>query len=280
MAPDLWDPERYERFKQQRALPAIELTGLLQATPGGSAADLGCGTGEPTERLHRHLGAAATVGVDSSPNMLERARTLEGGGLRFVEDDLTRWEPEEPLDVLFSNAALQWVGDHEGLFRRFHRWLKPGGQLAVQVPAGDNHPSHTVAARLGERHGTGPLYPGGRNVLPPEGYAALLFRLGFREQRVALRIYDHVLPGLDAMVDFFRSTLLTPWQAALPGEAYERFLVAYREGLREELGDPSPLFFPMPRILIWARRLPPGKFSTLQVSSSVTSSTLPSLSRR
>jgi trans-aconitate 2-methyltransferase len=251
---DLWDPERYERFKQQRALPAVELTGLLTPTPGGSAVDLGCGTGEPTARLHRHLGAAATVGVDSSPNMLERARSFAGGGLSFVEGDLTRWGPEGPLDVVFSNAALHWVGDHEGLFERFHGWLKPGGQLAVQVPAGDEHPSHTVAARLGERHGTGALYPGKRNVLSPERYAALLFRLGFTEQRVALRIFDHVLPGLDAMVDFFRSTLLTPWQAALSPEDYEGFVAEYREGLRQELGEPAPLFFPMPRLLIWARR--------------------------
>lgn len=254
MASDLWDPERYERFKQQRALPAVELIGLLTKTPGGRAVDLGCGTGELTARLHRHLEAAETTGVDTSANMLERAQASAGGGVSFRQEDLTRWSPEGALDVVFSNAALQWVGDHEGLFERFASWLKPGGQLAIQVPAGDEHPSHTVAARLGEQYGTGPLYPGKRNVRSPLGYAELLFRLGFREQRITLRIYDHVLPGLDAMVDFFRSTLLTPWQAALSAEQHVSFLADYRAGLKEALGEPEPLFFPMPRILIWARR--------------------------
>ncbi|MCA8911121.1 MAG: methyltransferase domain-containing protein [Planctomycetes bacterium] len=254
MADDVWDPDLYQRFLAERTKPGLDLIALVLPAESMRIADLGCGTGKLTAELHGKLTAASTLGVDSSPAMLEQANVLAQPGLHFEQADILTWSPAVKLDLVFSNAALQWLGDHPGLLRKLSGWLAEKGQLAIQVPQADDHPSHTVATRLGEKYGTGPLYPGRHNVLSPEGYSELLFHMGFEQQQVFSRIYGHLLPSLDAMVQFFRSTLLNPWRKALGEDGFKAFLQEYREALKAELGEPEPLFFPMKRTLIWARR--------------------------
>ncbi len=250
---DAWNPELNERFKQERAQPAQDLIALVQARPGMRVVDLGCGTGEVTAELHAHLHAASTVGIDWSRAMLEQAKPRAAKGLRFADDDIASFAPDEPLDLVYSNAALQWVENHPALLARIHGWLAEGGQIAIQVPCADRHPTHTVAGELGEKYGTGSLYHGGRRVLSAEAYAEQLFKLGLREQRVFTRIYGHLLPDIDALVTFFSSTLLNPYKAALGDERFEAFLHDYRAGLVRHMGESKPLFFPMARTLMWAR---------------------------
>lgn len=251
--PDAWDPQLYERFKQERAQPARDLMAMIQPRPGMRVLDLGCGTGEITAALHHTLSAASTLGIDRSTAMLAQATPRQAKGLAFADADIAAFTPDGPLDVVYSNAALQWVDDHSGLLARFKGWLVPGGQIAIQVPCADQHPTHTVALELGERYGTGSLYHGASRVLSAEGYAELLFRLGFAQQQVFTRVYGHVLPNLDALVTFFSSTLLNPYKAALGEHRFAEFLRDYRAGLASQLGEPEPLFFPMARTLIWAR---------------------------
>ncbi|HYZ98247.1 MAG TPA: methyltransferase domain-containing protein, partial [Acidimicrobiales bacterium] len=145
---DAWDPEQYDRFAAERRQPFDDLLSLLARTPGGRALDLGCGTGELTVELHRHLRAATTVGIDSSPAMLDRAAALAADGVRFELADLTTVAAPAPLDVIAANAALQWIPDHEGALVRLGSMLAPRGQLAVQVPANSDHPSYVVAAAV------------------------------------------------------------------------------------------------------------------------------------
>src|SRR4029453_4051776 len=115
--------------------------------PGGRVVDLGCGAGELTAQLHRRLGAAETLGSASSPAMLEGAPSLAGDGLRFEQGDIADFA-EGGWDVIFSNAALHWLPHQEGLLRGPVAGLNEGGQLAVQVPASHDHPSHVVAAEV------------------------------------------------------------------------------------------------------------------------------------
>ncbi|MBK8208455.1 MAG: methyltransferase domain-containing protein [Planctomycetes bacterium] len=250
---DAWNPALYERFKHERAQPARDLIALVQPRPGMHVVDLGCGTGEITAELHAHLGAASTVGIDRSTAMLAQARPREAPGLTFAETDIAGFAPEAGIDLVYSNAALQWVEDHPAQLARVRRWLSPGGQVAIQVPCADDHPTHTVVFELAERYGTGSLYHGARRVLTPAAYAALLFKLGFKEQQVFTRVYGHVLPDLDALVTFFSSTLLNPYKAALGDERFGEFLQDYRDELAKHLGEPKPLFFPMARTLMWGR---------------------------
>jgi trans-aconitate 2-methyltransferase len=109
---DPWSPGQYERFKAERERPFLDLLALVPRRPGMRAVDLGCGTGEPTRRLHETLGCRETVGVDASPAMLARAAGVAGGvaGLRFTQGAIESFD-EPGWDLLLSNAAIHWV-DH------------------------------------------------------------------------------------------------------------------------------------------------------------------------
>src|SRR5688572_14747768 len=144
MSSDTWDPQQYERFARERSQPFYDLLGLVQPVPGGSVVDLGCGTGALTADLHRRTGAATTVGIDNSPAMLADAAAHEGDGLRFELADIGSLSGG-PYDVVFANASLQWLPDHPALLAKVTDAVNAGGQLAVQVPANRDHPSHVAA---------------------------------------------------------------------------------------------------------------------------------------
>lgn len=253
---DPWNPDQYGRFAEERRRPFFDLAALVQQRPHMRVVDLGCGTGELTVRLHRDLQAQETVGIDRSPAMLAEAAHQMEAGLRFALADIAAYEPSAPVDLVFSNAALQWLPDHEALFARLARFLRPGGQLAVQLPAMDDHPSHRVARDLAAQppyaealgHGW-PLY-----TLAPEQYAVLLDRLSFIDQSVRLHVYLHRLPNPDAVVEWVQGTLLTAFEARLSPALYEAFLHDYRRRLLETLGDERPYRYAYQRILLWARR--------------------------
>jgi trans-aconitate 2-methyltransferase len=219
--------------------------------------DLGCGTGALTRVVHERLGARETVGVDSSETMLARSAEHAGGGLRFERSDIATFSADRAWDLIFSNAALHWVPDHPALLARLTAALADGGQLAVQVPANFDHPSHTVAYGLaGEEPFRSAL--GGVSAAPailaPETYAELLHRLGLREQHVRLQVYGHRLPARDDVVEWTKGTLLTNYRRRLPPELFDRFLAGYRERLLPALSDTRPYFFAFKRILFWATR--------------------------
>ena len=260
--PDAWDPSIYQRFRAERALPFHELLGLVAATPDGRGADLGCGTGELTVHAAKRLGLRSMVGIDSSPAMLtEAAQRSRPPALRFERGDLASWTSDADHDLVLANASLQWVGDHAGVLARWTAALGPGGQLAVQVPANSDHLSHRLAAELAEEPpfadeflGGVPQDPVACNVLPPEHYAALLHDLEYIEQHVALRVYPHVLPSTNSVVDWVSGTTLTRFRSRLSESAYDRFVAEYGSRLVAALGDQHPYFFGFKRILMWARR--------------------------
>jgi trans-aconitate 2-methyltransferase len=252
-----WDPERYARFRAERSQPFFDLLALVSPIAGGRALDLGCGTGELTAELHRRLGAAATLGIDSAPRMLAEAVDQAVPGLEFALADIATFEPGGPYDLVFSNAALQWLPDHERLFRRLAAWVAPGGQLAVQMPANQDHPSHALAAAVAAEPPFAAALgqpPRATPVQPPEAYASWLDALGFSPQHVRLQVYAHHLPDRDAVVTWVQGTLLTWYEARLGPERYAAFLDRYRERLRAALPDERPFFYPFKRMLLWARR--------------------------
>lgn len=283
MTADTWNPDQYQRFKDERSRPFYELLALIQpsaaradetgkgSADAGSGAhgagmrvvDLGCGTGELTRELHRHLGARETVGLDSSSAMLSRAAPLAGGGLSFQEGDIPSFAQrlaagdEAPFDLIFSNAALQWVDDHPPLLVNLTAGLAPGGQLAVQVPGNADHASHVVAAEVAQEE---PFHTalGGHvrrfPILTPEGYAASLDRLGFAEQHVRLQVFGHYLGARDDVVEWVKGTLLTDYQKLLSPDLWDAFLDRYRARLLPQLEDSRPFFYPFKRLLFWARR--------------------------
>ena len=256
---DPWDPKQYEAFKVERSQPFHDLLALVRPRPNGSVVDLGCGTGELTRLLHQQMQARETLGIDSSAAML--ARCEPAPGLRFEGRDITTFTATGQVDLVFANASLQWVPHHERLLPRLAAALRPGGQLAVQMPANSDHPSHLVAADVaGESpfvdafEGAPPPDPVRTNVLRPEQYAELLDDMGFAEQHVRMQVYAHHMNSTSDVVEWVKGTTLTRFRERLSPELYEAFLVRYEDALIEVLGDRQPYFYAFKRILFWARR--------------------------
>ncbi|HEY2427562.1 MAG TPA: methyltransferase domain-containing protein [Acidimicrobiales bacterium] len=260
MTGDAWQPDQYHRFGDERRAPFLDLLGLIRPVTGGRVVDLGCGTGELTALLHEHTQASETVGVDRSPEMLRGAEAWARPGLSFRAGDLGAFEDPGAWDVVAANAALHWVPDHADVLARWTASLRPGGQLAVQVPANVDHPSHRLSAEVatepefvglfGEE---GPPPDPVLSVLRPEQYAELLERLGYDEQHVRLQVYGHRLGSTADVVEWVKGTSLTRFRARMEPADYERFVTRYRERLVAELGDHRPYFYAFKRILFWGR---------------------------
>jgi trans-aconitate 2-methyltransferase len=245
MATDTWNPTQYARFAAERRQPFDDLLALVEPVPGGRVVDLGCGTGELTVDLHRHTGAARTLGIDTSEAMLAKAPGADG--VTFEVGDLTTWWAPSKVDVVFANAALQWTADHEHLLGRLAEQLGPGGQLAIQVPYNFDHASHRVSSALCPDVPD----PVAANVLPPERYAELLHELGFARQHVRLQVYGHLLDETADVVEWVKGTSLTRFKGVV--DDFDAFVAEYRERLLAELGDSRPYFYAFKRILFWAK---------------------------
>jgi trans-aconitate 2-methyltransferase len=244
----MWNPDQYERFKNERRQPFHDLLAFVQHRPRMRVADLGCGTGELTRELHSHLGAYETLGIDNSETMLLKSGAFENEMLRFEKGDIEAFVTDRPFDLIFSNAALHWVPDHEKLLQRLSSFLTTHGQIAIQMPANDDHPSHAVAAEVATSFGAEPRRD---FVLNPETYAQILHRLGFKNQNVRLQVYGHVLDSSKDVIEWVRGALLTDYERRL-GSAYPRFLETYTRRLLETIGDVTPYFYTYKRVLMWA----------------------------
>ena len=257
MSSDTWEPEQYEKFLRERSAPFFDLLGMVRKKPGMRVADLGCGTGELTRRLHEALEPRETLGIDSSGKMLEKAAEFAVKGLRFERRDIAAFAPRKPYDLLFSNAALHFLPRHEELLPRLAGYVTGDGQIAVHLPANQDHPTHVTARQVAADppfHGALGGYHHPTNVLPVEVYATLLHKLGFREQQVRMNVYTHLLEGPESLVEWVKGSILNEYRSRLSPELWEEFLASYRERLLACVPDDRPFFFTFKRVLIWGAR--------------------------
>ena len=241
-----WNPDQYERFKAERKQPFVDLLALVEHRPNMRVLDLGCGTGELTRELHETLGARATVGVDNSEAMLVKAKAFASDEVRFERADIETFPSPRPFDLIFSNAALHWVRDHHALLNRLAGFLAPNGQIAIQMPANDDHPSHATAAEVARSFGIEPRHD---PLLPIDEYARILYALGFRHPNVRMQTYGHELESAESVIEWVKGTLLTDYEKRL-GSRYPQFLSAYSKALLPRLGNSRPFFYTYKRVLI------------------------------
>ena len=138
-----WDPNQYLTFAGPRLRPALDLMARIQIEAPMSILDLGCGAGNVTRFLALRWPNAAITGIDRSQEMLERAKQ-EVPDIQLIEADLATWNPARSVDLVFSNAVLQWIPDHAELVPRIAGFVSDGGVLAIQIPHNDNAPTGTA----------------------------------------------------------------------------------------------------------------------------------------
>lgn len=265
-----WDPQQYLRHSAHRARPFLDLLARIPELPNGDRpariADIGCGPGNVTALLAERWPTAHITGYDLSPEMLARAEkeyagpTPGGGLLDFRLADAAKWTPEEPYDLIVSNAALQWVPGHAESFAGWIDALTPGGTFAFQVPGNFTAHSHALLGELCETpRWSERLDSHGRrfvHILDPADYLVRLTDLGC-ETDAWETTYLQLLTGEDPVLDWVKGTALRPVLTELaddPAEAAQ-FLVQYGDMLRKAYPPgPHGTVFPFRRIFAVARR--------------------------
>ena len=252
----VWNPTVYMTYAEERTRPAVELLAHVRNENPRRVVDLGCGPGNSTGALAARWPQAQLHGLDSSPAMLEQARKT-GIRAEWVLSDIAKWSPPQTYDVIFSNATLQWLGDHRGLLTRLMAFVEPGGTLAFQVPHNMNAPSHVL---MREAAGSGPWSARLKNVrevavLEPSEYFDILNGCG-AEADIWETEYLHVLDGEDAVYTWVSGTGLRPFVQALEGREREDFISDYKARLNTAYPRrrDGKTLFPFKRLFAVARR--------------------------
>jgi trans-aconitate 2-methyltransferase len=251
-----WEPNRYLTYADERSRPFFDLLSRVRASEPRRVVDLGCGPGQLTVGLVERWPNAQILGLDSSPAMIDSARTRTHPHVSFAVADLRDWQPDEPVDVLVSNATLQWVPEHRDLMPRFVSALATSGWLAFGVPGNFSAPSHTLLYDLARderfrRHTDDLAWPASADA---SDYLADLARLGCAVEAWETT-YLHVLTGADPVFDWISSTGARPVLQSLPPDLRGTFEAEYKAELRRAYpSHPYGTVLPFRRIFVVAQR--------------------------
>lgn len=254
-----WDPAQYSRFDRQRLRPAFDLLSHVHHDDPSLVYDLGTGRGQMARLMAERWPGAEVIGTDTSAEMLAEAAAIPSR-VNWVEHDVRDWDPPRPPDIIYSNAMLHWVPDHDELLVRLARSLRSGGVLAIQMPLVWNEPSHrlmreVLAGERGEPIGPSELRDrmGMRPVAEPVHYHRLL-RPVCAAVEVWKTVFYQELAGDDAVLEWVTGTALRPILETLGGDDRERFLTIYRAELNAAY-PPEPdgtTIYPFPRLFMVA----------------------------
>jgi trans-aconitate 2-methyltransferase len=224
-----WSARQYLKFEDERTRPPRDLLAQVPLQSPQRVFDLGCGPGNSTELLVARFPQACVIGVDSSRDMLRQARERLPN-CAFVEADLAAWSPPERSDLLFANAVFQWVPDHLAVLQRLLQALPDGGVLAVQMPDNTNEPA---LALMREIASSGPWATrlasaaAARDDLPSTASYYDLLRPLCRRLDIWHTIYNHLLAGPQAVVEWFHGSALRPFLSPLGDDMRKRFVTDY-----------------------------------------------------
>jgi trans-aconitate 2-methyltransferase len=258
-----WDAYLYLKFADHRLRPALDLMGRLDPAnagrPGHAVYDLGCGAGNITRILAERFPAAPVIGIDSSDEMLAKARSQTvGERVSFTKGDLAHFKPSLPPGILYSNAAYQWVENHIDYFPGLLELLPSGGQLAIQMPRNHEAPSHALmhqAAKMGPWRDKLAKVGGIRTVWEPGRYYDVLKPL-CSNLEIWESIYQQPLTGKNPVAQYTAGSGLRPYLEVLDESERTAFYATYA-GLLAEAYPTRPdgiTLFPFRRLFIVARR--------------------------
>ena len=226
-----WDPNQYLRFGDERTRPAMDLASRIRVENPRAVIDLGCGPGNSTQVLRRMWPNASVTGLDSSPTMIAKAQQAYPGQ-QWVLADIQQWRPETPFDIIFSNAALQWIPNHRALIRRLFGHVAAGGALAFQIPSSAFSPVRTLIHEIADDPAWNSRMGKAKAAFTMEEPGVYYDALA--ENASSLDIweteYHHVMDAPSAIVTWFSSTGLRPFLEALDtDEERQRFTMMLTE---------------------------------------------------
>jgi len=233
-----WDATRYLRFADERTRPARDLLAQIPLESPAHIVDLGCGPGNSTQLLAERYPTSELTGVDSSPNMLDKARALLPD-VDFSRDDLRSYAPNKKVDLFFSNAVFHWLSDEERIpaIKRLLQSQPSSGVFALQVPDNLSEPSHL--AMLETAADDGPWtkvlksHRPGRDSLPSPWKLYNEFKPLCSKVDIWHTHYQHRLESHEAIADWLKSTGLRPFLEPLDVTQRKAFLKGYTERLRK-----------------------------------------------
>jgi trans-aconitate 2-methyltransferase len=253
-----WDPILYMKYEEERMRAARDLLARVTLASPSVVYDLGCGPGNSAELLARRFPAARITGLDTSEAMLDHARK-RAPRLRFVNQDIGEWTPEEPADLIFANGALQFLPEHDVLFPRLGAMLAPGGVLAVQMPSAARESSHAlmrmVAAEGPWWSRLAPVAKSQPLIAAFENYYEWL-RPTSSNVELWSTTYVYAFDSADGIVDWFAGSPLQPFLERLSDDERSSFLAHYRKELRNAYPTRSDgkVLFSYPRLFIVATK--------------------------
>jgi trans-aconitate 2-methyltransferase len=255
-----WNPALYRRYEDERTRPAQELLARVPLTAAARVVDLGCGPGNSTELLVQRFDGAVVTGTDNSEAMLVSARERLPQA-RFELSDIAAWRPGSPPDLIYANASLQWVPDHEALIPRLFAALAPGGVLAIQMPDNRQEPTHRLMRELAAEA------PWAQAIGDADKLRTLLLSLERYYDLLAAdaahidvwrTAYQHPMASAASIVEWVRGTGLRPFVDGLPPDLQTRYLAEYERRVAQAYpprGD-GRLLLAFPRMFIVAQRKP------------------------
>ena len=250
-----WDPERYLRFADERGRAFVELVGRIAADDPQTVVDLGCGPGNLTGLLKQRWPSAQVTGLDSSAEMIATARG-RNDGVAYDVADLRDWRPSNPVDVLVSNATLQWVPDHLALLPSLVEAVRPGGWFAFQVPSNFDEPSHTIRRDLAA---TPPYDAQTAGVATPDAHDAATYLRALQPLVASVDAWEttylHVLRGEDPVFTWVSGTGARPTLQALDETLRPRFEDEFKRRLRAAYPDDGwGVVLPFRRVFVVVQR--------------------------
>ena len=214
-----WNPELYLRFQRERTQPSIDLVSRIEIDTPRAIIDVGCGPGNSTNVLANRWPGSELTGVDSSEEMTAKA-SRDYPDRRWIHADVRDLPSEPAYDLVYSNAALQWIPDHEMLIPHLYGMIRGSGALAVQIPLAEEMPVRqairTVAAGARWRE----LMSGISGlVVGSAGFYYDLLASVTRDLVIWQTAYIHEMESHASIVTMLESTALRPYLSRIDDQS-------------------------------------------------------------
>lgn len=252
-----WNPELYNQYKDIRNEPFYDLRDLIDPREYVKGIDLGCGTGEQTAVLKEWLPKSKLLGIDSSKEMLAKTSVYQSPGLSFKLQDIQDvLMAGDRYDLVFSNAALQWIDDHQVVIPQILNLLTPGGQFAVQMPVQNENLLNQILISMATQPPYAFIFEGFKQespVLSIDQYAQLLFDGGLKDLHISIKMYPIIANSSSDLYNFIAGSALQPYLDRLPNNVKDEFITDFRCGIEKSFSS-YPALYAFKRLLIYGRR--------------------------